>query len=184
MDNNRISINTLTAAPEKDSIFLEIGGATIEVKPHVSTEELMATMEWVVNVVCGDNPFISAPLLRMVKDFAIIGAYTNLDCSIINKGQDMSEIYREYDVINSLGIMENIVPKLDAKQIAFFETMTDKTLESIIAYRNSAKGIVDALAADAKLDTKQMEEAMDILNNPNKQEQIKTIIETAKAIQG
>lgn len=184
MDNNRISISAIGAAPTVEPIYLQVGEATIEVKPRISYEEILNMMQWCIDMIVGEKPFMSAPLNRIVKDFAILNAYTNLDLGVTHEYSDMSTIYQEYDIVKAHGVLENVMLKIDADQIAFFEETLDKTLESILAYRNSAKGIIDALAADAENDSEKLEKALNIMSDTNSQSQIKTIIETAKAIQG
>ena len=150
MDNNRISISALGATSVEEPIYLQIGEATIELRRCIPYEELLNVMQWTIDMIVGEKPFMSAPLKRIVKDFAILNAYTNLDCGVTHEFTEMGEIYAEYDAIQRFGVMEEVLPKLDKKQVDFFEKTVDETLDSIVAYRNSAKGIIDALAADAE----------------------------------
>ncbi len=59
--------------------------------------------------------------------------------------------------------MNQIIPKIDEGQMQFFNETLDATLESIMAYRNSAVGIIDALSQNAKQDTENTEFAMDMM---------------------
>lgn len=184
MDNNRISIAAIGTVAQEEPIYLQIGDATIEVRRRISYEEILNMMQWCIDMIVGEKPFMSAPLNRIVKDFAILNAYTNLDLGVTHSYEEMSDIYAEYDIIQAFGVMSNVLEKIDKEQVSFFETTLDVTLESILAYRNSAKGIVDALAIDADTDSARMEKAMTFLQNSEQQEKVKTILEAAKAIQG
>lgn len=182
--DNRISVAAIgTVAPE-EPIYLQIGEATIELRHRISYEEILNMMQWCIDMIVGEKPFMSAPLTRIVKDFAILNAYTNLDLGVSHAYNEMSDIYAEYDVIQAFDVMPNVLEKIDHQQVEFFEKTLDKTLESILAYRNSAKGIVDALTADAEADSDKMEKAMALLNNAEQQSQVKAVLEAAKAIQG
>lgn len=184
MDNNRIPVSAFGAVAQEEPIYLQIGEATIELRHRISYEEILNMMQWCIDMIVGERPFMSAPLNRIVKDFAILNAYTNLDMGITHAYTEMSDLYAEYDVIQAYDVMSNVLEKVDKKQIVFFEETLDKTLDSILAYRNSAKGIVDALSIDAEQDTSKMEDALGFLKDGASQEQLKEILEAAKAIQG
>lgn len=183
MDTNRISLSAIGAAPTTEPIYVQIGEATVEVRPSISYGEILEMMQWCIDMIVGEKPFLSAPLTRIVKDFAILGYYTNLNSALMNgEAQDMVAIYTEYDIIKKNKVMENVLPKLDADQVQFFEETLDKTMESIINYRNSAKGIVDALAADAETDSSKMQEALDMMNDPSVKEKIQTVLRAANEV--
>lgn len=182
--DNRISVAAIGTVAQEEPIYLQIGEVTIELRRRISYEEILNMMQWCIDMIVGERPFMSAPLTRIVKDFGILNAYTNLDLGVSHPYDKMSDIYAEYDVIQAFDVMPNILEKIDRRQVEFFEETLDKTLESILAYRNSAKGIVDALAADAEADSKKMEKAMSLLNNAEQQSQVKAVLEAAKAIQG
>lgn len=184
MDNNRICVATIGAVAQEEPIYLQVGEATITLRRRISYEEILNMMQWCIDMIVGEKPFMSAPLNRIVKDFAILNAYTNLDLGISKGYDEMADIYAEYDVIQAFDVMQNVLEKIDRRQVEFFEKTLDETLESILAYRNSAKGIVDALAAEAEADGEKMEKAMSFFNNPEQQAQVKGLIETAKSIQG
>lgn len=185
MDTNRISLSEIAqATPVEEPIYIALGNATIEVRRRISYEEILNMMQWCIDMIVGEKPFLSAPLTRIVKDFAILNAFTNLDCGVSKTYEEISDLYADYDFIKAYGILDEILPKLNQEQIKFFERTLDKTMESIIAYRNSAKGIVDALAAEAEEDSNKIERALSLFSSEEQQEQVKRLIETAQKIQG
>ena len=99
MDNNRIPVSAFGAVAQEEPIYLQIGEATIELRHRISYEEILNMMQWCIDMIVGERPFMSAPLNRIVKDFAILNAYTNLDMGITHAYTEMSDLYAEYDVI-------------------------------------------------------------------------------------
>lgn len=182
MDTNRISIASIGVAPVQEPIYLAMGNATIEVTPHITHEKLIDTMQWCLDILVNDGPMMSEALIRMVMDFAIMGAYTNLDCDIVKK--TTSEIYEDYEILTVLGVIDNIKPKLDGNQIRFFERGLRRTLKSIVDYKNSAKGILDAIAAEADGDVSRMQKAMNVLSDPEALKKMETMLKYASEIQG
>ncbi len=78
--------------------------------------------------------------------------------------------------------MNQIIPKIDEGQMQFFNETLDATLESIMAYRNSAVGIIDALSQNAKQDTENMESAMGMINDPEQMEKLGKLLKFAGEI--
>ena len=64
----------------------------------------------------------------------------------------------------------------------FFNETLDATLDSIMAYRNSAVGIIDALSQNAQQDTQNMESAMGMINDPEQMEKLGKLLKFAGEI--
>lgn len=185
MDTNRISLGEIAQTiPVEEPIYLALGNATIEIHRTISYSDVLDMMQWCIDLAVGGKSFISAPLVRIVKDFAILSAYTNLECGMAKTYETVEDLYRDYDFIKAYGIIDEIKPKLNQDQIAFFERALNKTIDSILTYRNSAKGIVDALTAEAEVDSQKIEDALSIFTDTDQQDKVKQLIETARVIQG
>lgn len=182
MDNNRIAISSIAAVPVEEPIYLALGQVTIEVRPRITFAEQLEMMQHCIDILVGDKPFLSAPMARLVKDFAILQFYTNLDADIVPRTTE--EIYSMYDAINAWGIMENILAKIDPKQIEFFETNLDATVNAILAYRNSAKGMLDSLVEEADGDVSKMQKALAMVGDEDNLRRMETLLKYAAEIQG
>lgn len=184
MDANRISLSTLGEIPAIDKKYLQVGEATIEVTPTLRYTQILDMIQWSVELLVSDKPFVSAALVKMVEDFAILNAYTNLNLGITKPFDTIDEIYAEYDRVAYFKIMENLLPKIDGEQVRFYKETLEKTLKSIVDYRNSAKGIIDTLSREAEEDSEKMEKVFSFMKDAEQQESVKNILEAAKAIQG
>ena len=63
----------------------------------------------------------------------------------------------------------------------FFIDTTDKTLKSIVDYRNSAKGILDNITENAKDNSQALQESFDILQNDEALKEAKKFVEVYHA---
>lgn len=181
---DKIKLNTMGLYPAVEPIYVDIGAASVAVTPYIPYEEMLNMIQWCIDFVINDRPFLSAPLVRIMKDFAVLKFYTNFDFGFMEEFTEMSEIYGEYDLIQRFGVMEKVHSLIDDKQLTFFNVTLDETLQSIMSYRNSAVGIVDALAENAKANTKDMESAMAILGDDEQSQKLASLINFANVIAG
>lgn len=181
MDNNRISIAAIGAVAQEEPIYLQVGEATIELRRAIPYTEILDMVQFVVDFVVTDQPILSGVLSRMVKDFAIVKFYTNLDVTIGKDTATINDIYDEYDVLMAFGVIDEVKSKVSAKQLSFFNETVNETAASILAYRNSVRGIMDSLSENAKANSEQMQQAIDMLSGENG-EKLGKIIDAAQTI--
>lgn len=146
MADNRIKLNQLGNLSNGEIKYLQKGQVVIEVKTHIPYENIMDLIQLGLNLVIGDRGFVSAPLRDIIKTLMIIKGFTNLDISRIESVDcSAQEAYEMYDILESCDLPEDIKNMIDSKQLAFFEKNFDETLNSLIAYQNSAAGILDKI---------------------------------------
>lgn len=166
MDANRISVAAIGAVAQEEPIYLQIGEATIELRRKVPYMEVIDMIQWCIDFIINDRPFISAPLQEIIENLALVKFYTNIDCDAIMNQIEMEKIYNDYDILLTTGVFDELKAKIDSRQLTFFTQSLHRTLESIIAYRNSARGMVDILADNAENSREAMEEVMKMYTDP------------------
>ena len=176
---DKIKISSMGAPVVPESRYLDIGAASVEVKPIIPYEEVLDMIQWCIDLIINDRPFLSAPLKRIVKDLAVLKFYTNFDLSFLDEFHDMTDIYSEYDLVKSFNVIDAITPLIDADQLKFFNETLDETLVSIVDYRNSAIGVIDTLADNAGDDISKMEGALNLLKDPEENKKLANLIEAA-----
>lgn len=179
----KIKLNTLGVIEEDPIEYVNIGQAVVAVHKYIPYEQMLDMIQWCIDYIINDRPFISAPLKRIIKDFAVLNFYTNFDFSFLTEYETMAQIYAEYDLVYRFDVMTKVKEIVDPGQMDFFEKTLDETLESIIAYRNSAKGIVDALAENAEQDINKMQGAIDLLSDEERNKQLSKMIKFAEELQ-
>lgn len=178
----RIKLANLGPIEEAPIEYLQIGDAVLQVKKYIPYEEMLDMIQWCIDYIINDRPFISAPLKKIIKDLAILNFFTNVDTSFLTEYHDMKDIYEEYDLVYRHNVIDQIIPKIDEGQMKFFNETLDATLDSIMAYRNSAVGIIDALSQNAQRDTENMESAMSMINDPDQMEKLGKLLKFAGEI--
>lgn len=181
MDNKLVSISAIGEVAHEEPIYMTFGEATVEIRRSISYVEILDMVQFAVDFAVTDQPILSGVLNRMVKDFAIVKFYTNLDVTIGKDTATINDIYDEYDVLMSFGVIDEVKTKISAKQLKFFNETVDETANSILAYRNSIRGMMDALSENAKIDSEQMQQAIDMLSGENG-EKLGKLIDMAETI--
>lgn len=183
MDNKLVPISAIGAVAQEEPIYMTFGDATIEIRRSISYVEILDMVQFVINYAVTDQPILSGALSQMLKDFAIVKFYTNLDVSIGKDAATVEGIYDEYDVLMSYGVIDEVKEKISPRQKEFFFTTVNKTLDSVMRYQNSARGVLDSVAETAGKDSDAIQSAMDLLGGENA-EKIAGIINAANAISG
>lgn len=180
----KIKLNTLGAIEEDPIEYMNIGDTVVAVHKYIPYEQMLDMIQWCIDYIINDRPFISAPLKQIIKDFAILNFYTNFDFNFLTEYHDMADIYAEYDFVYRFGVMEKVFQFIDQGQIKFFNETLEETLKSIIDYKNSAQGIVDTISEVAKQSGDNIERTLNFLNEGNNADKIANLLHFAEEIQG
>lgn len=176
----------LNMLPQKKNatISLPLGnGATVLVKETIPYEELFEMITWSLRFVIDDRAYVSGPVYKVVKDLAMIRYYTNIDLSFLD-GEEVNpkEIYENYDLLanaekeNGESLMDGIRTVINEKQLSFYADAFELTVNNIIKYRDSARGVVNALAESSKVDAATIEEALEVMGDDEKMKQARSIL--------
>lgn len=157
------SLGMPSAAQETQTIT--VNDIDIEVKKRIPYEELIEAIEWCVNSIIDDRSYISAPVQFIIQEVALVKFFTNLDTSdAMTENFSLSSFYEWYDILQANDIPDSLHKIIDKKQLSFLTETLDRTLNSIISYRNSAVGIVDRLTEQNRLDKLNMDTVLDELD--------------------
>ena len=175
----RIKLNTLGAIEEDPIEYMNIGQTVVTVHKYIPYEQMLDMIQWCIDYIINDRPFISAPLKKIIKDFAVLNFYTNFDFTFLTEYHEMADIYAEYDLVYRFDVMAKVKEFIDPVQMEFFENTLDETLESIMKYRNSAVGIIDTLAENANNDVNAMSGALELISDEERNKKIVQLLQFA-----
>lgn len=167
MNLTKVQITSFGATPEVIAQTLSIGDATLQVLPSIPYEELIDAIQWSINSIIDDRTYVSEPIYAIIRDIALLKYFTNLDCTDIGQEYfNLKDFYEWYDILKSFDVITKVKAIIATDQVEFFETTLEKTIHSIIAYKNSAAGIIDRLTAQNVKDNVEMQTVLQQLNEP------------------
>lgn len=178
----KINILQLGPLPSPEQVSISINDIELQVSKTIPYERVLDAIQWSIAFIMDDRPFISAPLRKIITEIAILKFWTNLDCDdIATVTFAPEELYEWYDILVAHNITTQVSEVIDAQQLAFFHETLNETLVSLVAFRNSAAGIVERLASNADKDTARLSEAMNTLQDDKQFEMLQKIMEMTQA---
>lgn len=171
---DKVSISEIAQVSFPEAIYCENSGINFEVYPKVPTKTIVDGIQWVIdNLIDGVKPFISYPLKTILESIGAVTIFTNIQVDTLTP----ETIYAVYD--NLTEIISLVYHQVNPTQLAFYSSSLQKTIESIVQYKNSAMGIIDALSAGAQTTTETLQENMDFLKDEGSLTQIRQLLQTA-----
>lgn len=179
----KVQIINFGALPELEVVAKDIGEATVMIKRRIPYEEVLYAIQWSIGFIMDDRTFISAPLQAIIQDIALLKFYTNIDCSEIEvEGFSSTQLYEWYDILNNFNVPNEVKALINKEQYDFFVKTLNDTLHSLVAYRNSAAGIIDKLAEANGTDKKDLNAALDMLKEGENAEQLASLVKVIENI--
>lgn len=180
---SKIRLSAMGLLPETEQVTVNIGEAAVTVTPRIPYEQFLDMIQWCVNFIIDDRPFISEPMKGVVRDIAIVKYYTNFDISFMDLPTfETKVLFENYDLLVGHNAIALIKEALDQHQLAYFEMALDKTLQSIVDYRNSAQGIVDQLAINADENTNAMKTALTTFSDPDTLQNVEGLMQMVEKL--
>lgn len=174
---NLVSLDKIGELKEGEVKYLQIGDACIEVKNKISYAEVFDSVQTAIALVLDDKTYISEPLKEMLGDIQILRSYTNLDFRFFDTLEfDPNELYNIYGLLVQEDVINKVKNLIDKKQLDFWFRAYNNTLESIVAYRNSAMGIITSLQQKESEAGTGLEQALNNLKDAENQEAIQNML--------
>lgn len=153
---DKVNISSFySALPEDIILKKETGNGIIEIKvaPLITYNEVMDMIEWIINIAASGRQFISIPVLRIVEDMGMIKFYTNLNVKD-------NELLDSFDFLKRFGIIDEVKEQINREQLEWTFSSVEATMDNIVEYQNSARGILDIINEEAKSDTMNLDKLL------------------------
>lgn len=135
-----------------------IGDTHITVKNNLPILEKMELIGDIVNASIDDNDFYNPCLGKINLLVKLVLAYTDIEVD-----EDIS-VFDLYDIFSN-GVFQAVIPIVsESPDYSFIIRGVEEFIQSIYEYKNSARGILKGLMADAKESNLELE---DIVKNIN-----------------
>ncbi len=162
---SKIALNSLIQIAEPKIETLEVNGASISVSQTKSYDELIKDILLASNILInsGDR-YVFSFNLEIIRDLILIKAFTDIDLDFLEEPDiKLSSIIEAYDILQPLIL--SIKQSIDSTILNFYEKHVAEVVAAENTYRNSAKGIVDALSESNILQQQTMLEQLNTLDD-------------------
>lgn len=154
-----ININDLGIEGIDTSLeFVPIGNTQVAIKKNIPILEKMELISDIVNASIDDNDFYNPCFGKINLLVKLVLAYTDIE---VNK--DVS-IFDLYDIFSN-GVFQAVIPIIfESPDYSFIVHGVEEFIHSIYEYKNSARGILKGLMADAKESNLELEDIVKDIN--------------------
>lgn len=181
MDNNRISLAGFSLPDTSATIYLQVGEEVVAIFTNPSYGDLIDTVQWAVNLIIDERPFISHPLKVIFCDLAIAKVFTNLKVEIPS-GATENDVYLIYEALKGAKILEEVSIKVNKEKLAFLVDSISETVSSILTYRNSARGVINILAAEAQNNSETFAKTLRMYSDEGNLQEVSRLMKVVEAL--
>lgn len=142
----QITYTKLGLKPELHTIkTIEVSPqVSIEVKQFLPLETKLDVLSNIINKSVDDRGFYNTARIEFNLKMELIYAYTNIKFT----EKQLEDPMKLYDNFIASGLLTKIFEVIPTEDYAWFNKHANASIASIMAYRNSVYGILDALRTD------------------------------------
>ena len=171
----QITYTKLGLKPDLDKVeVIQISAEHfIEIKQFLPFEKKLEVLSTIINKSVDDRGFYNTARIDFNIKMELIYAYTNIKFT----DKQLENPMKIYDNLVASGLLERIYALIPGLDRDWFEYHANASIKSIMEYRNSVYGILDALRndySDLDLDVEKLREQ---LANDEKVAQLKEVID-------
>lgn len=156
----KVGFNKLSLTKNVEQVDFMWKGQKIEVIQYLPLEKKLEVISNVINESVDLKGYYAPYRLDLFMTIAIVQNYTNI--TFTEKQQE--DLGKLYDLLIGSGIYNEIKNRIPVSEIDYLQVNIEKTIHSIYEYKNSALGIMDAIAKDYKdinFDATQIQQALE-----------------------
>ena len=136
---------TKLALKKKEEVKnIKINDINIEVKQYLSVNDKLDLIARVISGAHDQNNFPNPIKIEVIGAMEIIMAYTNITFTDKQK----EDIAKLYDILDSNGIINQIVSAIPEDEYHFLIDGINDTIDAVYTYQNSVLGILDTVSQD------------------------------------
>lgn len=143
----KIAFGKLDLKKNQEIVELQIDDdVVVEVKQYLPVNDKLELVSNVVNTAVENGNIVNYGQLDVLFAINIIKAYTNINFT----EKQLEDVAKLYDLLVSSGFYEAVKNTIPTTETDYIYGLIYRTANDIIAYRNSAVGIMETLSQDYK----------------------------------
>lgn len=170
----KISFTKLGLSKKTDEVkIITYNDQEIEIKQYLPVEDKATLIDAIIANSISDNGFFNPFKLRIITNFEIIKAYTNVS---FTEKQSTDNFFKTYDALafEFIDVIFENIPEDELEEI--FESVEEVT-KAIVQYNNSLMGILAQVSQNYENVNFDLDKMADVLGNPENLTMVKKMIE-------
>lgn len=140
----KVTFTKLALKKKEEVKNIKINNIDIEVKQYLPVNDKLDLIARVISGAHDQNNFPNPIKIEVIGSMEIIMAYTNITFTDKQK----EDIAKLYDILDSNGIINQIVSAIPEDEYHFLIDGINDTIDAVYTYQNSVLGILDTVSQD------------------------------------
>lgn len=140
----KVTFTKLALKKKEEVKNIKINDIDIEIKQYLPVNDKLDLIARVISGAHDQNNFPNPIKIEVIGAIEIIMAYTNITFTDKQK-EDISKLY---DILDSNGIINQIVSMIPEDEYHFLIDGINDTIDAVYTYQNSVLGILDTVSQD------------------------------------
>lgn len=140
----KVTFTKLALKKKEEVKNIKINDIDIEIKQYLPVNDKLNLIARVISGAHDENNFPNPIKIEVIGAIEIIMAYTNITFTDKQK----EDIAKLYDILDSNGIINQVVSAIPEDEYNFLIHGIDETVDAVYTYQNSVLGILDTVSQD------------------------------------
>lgn len=162
---------------KSESVAITTQNHKIKVKTYLPLDEKLKATTEIMQLSIDDNNFPTPLKVKAWSELILLEFYTDIDIAEFLSSEDETEHSKLYDKLTQSGVISEVVKAIPPAELELFMSTAELTVNKFYEYRNSIKGILEAVTQDYSNLDLEATEIQKKLNDPNNLDFLKKVVD-------
>ena len=160
-----------------ESVAITTPSHKIKVKNYLPLDDKLKATTEIMQLSIDDNNFPTPLKVKAWSELIMVKYYTDIDIAGFLSSEDESEYSKLYDKLVCAGVISEVKNAIPSPELGIFMSTAEVTVNKFYEYRNSIKGILEAVTQDYSNLDLEASEIQEKLNDPNNLAFLKKVVD-------
>ena len=162
---------------KSESVAITTQNHKIKVKTYLPLDEKLKATTEIMQLSIDDNNFPTPLKVKAWSELILLEFYTDIDIAEFLSSEDETEHSKLYDKLTQSGVISEVVKAIPPAELELFMSTAELTVNKFYEYRNSIKGILEAVTQDYSNLDLEASEIQEKLNDPENLSFLKKVVD-------
>jgi hypothetical protein len=148
----------------------------IKVKKYLPLNDKLKAVAEILSYSADENNFATPLKIKAWSELFLLKYYTDIDIAGFMEAEDEDEYSKLYDKLIQNGVITEVVQSIPPAEYDLFMSTAELTVNKFYEYRNSIKGILEAVTQDYSNLDFEASQIQEKLKDPNNLEFLKNVM--------
>ena len=161
---------------KSESVAITTQNHKIKVKNYLPLDDKLKATAEIMSLSIDDNNFPTPLKVKAWTELILVKYYTDIDIAGFMLENEDTEYSKLYDKLVQSGVISEVVKAIPPAELEVFTSTAKLSVDKFYEYRNSIKGILEAVTQDYSNVDLEASKIQEKLNNPENLEFLKNVM--------